>query len=53
VVCQVSAVLKSVIYSDKICTKTRNTSQHQCACFGVWSPSHNRQPSLLAVEAEL
>ena len=33
--CQVSAVLMSVIYSDKSCTETRNTSQHQCACFGI------------------
>ena len=48
-----SEVLKSVIYSDKSCTKTRNTSQHQCPGVGIPSPSHNRQPPLLAVEAKL
>jgi len=48
---QVSAVLNSVIYSHKRCTKTRNTSQQQCACCGISSPSHKRQPIQLAVKA--
>jgi len=49
----VSAVLKSVIYSDKICTKTRNTSQQQCANFGVSSPSHKRQSPKSVVRAKI
>ena len=51
--CDISTVLKSVIYSDKSCTKTRNTSQHECTCFDISSPSHKRQPPQLAVKAKI
>jgi len=49
----VSAVLNSVIYSDKSCIKTRNKSQQQCANFGTSSPSHKKQPPKSVVKAKI